>query len=369
VKGQTPDGKYCGSKVDLLNFSFDPTNAALYKAVGDFQGAVEAITAQEGTDVWGNFARQYTHEEVCVFWNIRADGVCGTQNNEGCDPRQLSCCGADKSCTTNDETTGFCPPGTLQDWSDPYNLTAAPDSMRKRVTTLTGPACSGNHPLVGKPGVCISKTSCASQGGKSVVGLCPSYGANILCCAGKGFAYRYESSPLLCGDYAGAQVQSISGNGGVTYKVVKILKNHLVDPASYNAAPTQKDNTMELSTACAFSKMRNAALKAGINIQIASGFRTLARQQYFYNCYRCKCCNGGNLAAVPGTSNHGRGLALDVNTNCGGQSGSTPPSACTRGGVYRWMRANAHTYGFVRTVFIEPWHWEHRPGTNAPYYQ
>jgi len=303
---------------------------------------------------------------LCIF-TTRADGVCETKVNEGCDPNGLPCCGQN-NCIEKDETTGYCAPGA-RDWSDPYNLTASPDSARKRVVTLTGPSCAGNHPLIGKPGVCISKETCASKGGKSVTGLCPAYGNDILCCAGKGFAYKFESSPKLCADYVGDEVYSITGNGGVKYSVVKIHKGHLTDPSSYTASSTAKDNTMEVSTACAFSKMRNAALKSKISITISSGFRTLARQQYFYNCYKCQCCNGGNLAAVPGTSNHGRGLALDLNTNCGGQSGGSPPSVCTRGGVYKWLRANAHTYGFIRTVEVEPWHWEYRPGSKAPSYQ
>lgn len=61
------------------------------------------------------------------------------------------------------------------------------------------------------------------------------------------------------------------------------------------------------------------------------------------------------LAAVPGTSNHGWGLALDL---CGGiQSFSTPQFA--------WMAANASSFGWVHPPWAapgrgreEPWHWE-----------
>lgn len=114
---------------------------------------------------------------------------------------------------------------------------------------------------------------------------------------------------------------------------------------------------MTTTTACAFDKMATAAKQAGVTITIASGFRTIARQEYFYNCYITKSCNGGNLAAVPGTSNHGRGAALDLNTNCGSQSGSTP--ACGGSAVYQWLYKYGHTYGFTRTVQSEPWHWEY----------
>jgi hypothetical protein len=40
-----------------------------------------------------------------------------------------------------------------------------------------------------------------------------------------------------------------------------------------------------------------------------SSYRTYAQQQYFWNLYRS---GRGNLAARPGTSNHGWGLAVDI---------------------------------------------------------
>ena len=49
--------------------------------------------------------------------------------------------------------------------------------------------------------------------------------------------------------------------------------------------------------------------------------------------------------AIPGTSNHERGLAIDFN-NC-----STRSSAC-----FQWLAANAGGYGF-RNLPSEPWHW------------
>jgi cell wall-associated NlpC family hydrolase len=61
------------------------------------------------------------------------------------------------------------------------------------------------------------------------------------------------------------------------------------------------------------------------------------------------------LAAVPGTSNHGWALAVDL---CGGINvGGSPQSA--------WMQANAARFGFVHPPWAqagaekpEPWHWE-----------
>ncbi len=208
-----------------------------------------------------------------------------------------------------------------------------------------GTACNAN----GRVGVCVSTTSC---GGDHLAGHCPG-AASIQCCVAKSSG----SANGLCGSYAGSAVSSIAGNGNVMYSVVKIRQEHLSNPAIYSAAPTAQDNTMTTTTACAFDKMASAAKQAGVAITIASGFRTVARQEYFWNCYQTKQCNNGNLAARPGTSNHGRGIALDVNTNCGTQTGAKPN--CGGSKVYQWLLKNGHNYGFKRTVQSEPWHWEY----------
>ena len=62
------------------------------------------------------------------------------------------------------------------------------------------------------------------------------------------------------------------------------------------------------------------------------------------------------LAAVPGTSNHGWGLAVDL---CGGVDAFGTAQ-------YSWMLANAGRFGFVHPTWAdpgngreEPWHWEY----------
>jgi hypothetical protein len=61
------------------------------------------------------------------------------------------------------------------------------------------------------------------------------------------------------------------------------------------------------------------------------------------------------LAAVPGTSNHGWGLAVDL---CGGINSAGTPQ-------WAWMQANAGRFGFLNPQWArpgaekpEPWHWE-----------
>jgi len=61
------------------------------------------------------------------------------------------------------------------------------------------------------------------------------------------------------------------GNGNKKYTVVKILRAHLSQPSSYDKSPNDSDNTMLVSTACAFDRMRNAAKAAGVTLTINSG--------------------------------------------------------------------------------------------------
>ncbi|PRY50473.1 septal ring factor EnvC (AmiA/AmiB activator) [Geodermatophilus tzadiensis] len=65
------------------------------------------------------------------------------------------------------------------------------------------------------------------------------------------------------------------------------------------------------------------------------------------------------LAAVPGTSNHGWGLAVDL---CGGIERFGTPQ-------YAWMAANAGRFGWLHPAWAdpgngreEPWHWEYAGG-------
>ncbi len=101
---------------------------------------------------------------------------------------------------------------------------------------------------------------------------------------------------------------------------------------------------VEVHTANAYYVMAQAAAKAGVQLAVVSGFRTMAQQQTLYNCYKCCCCNSCNLAAVPGTSNHQSGHALDLNTSATG--------------VYSWLNKHGQSFGWKRTVPSEAWHWE-----------
>lgn len=82
-----------------------------------------------------------------------------------------------------------------------------------------------------------------------------------------------------------------------------------------------------------------AAAKAdGVNLGATDGYRSYDEQ------VRLKA-KKPNLAATPGKSNHGRGLAVDV---AGGSK------------AIAWLDRNASRFGFRNPIRKkEPWHWEH----------
>lgn len=101
----------------------------------------------------------------------------------------------------------------------------------------------------------------------------------------------------------------------------------------------------------------NAAYRAdfGYNLKISSSYRSYSQQ---VSTRAAK----GSLAAAPGTSNHGLGLAVDF-ANFGGVGQYNTTN-------YQWMRANAGRFGWVHPPYMqpggsgphEPWHWEYGTG-------
>lgn len=88
----------------------------------------------------------------------------------------------------------------------------------------------------------------------------------------------------------------------------------------------------------------------GKTLVINDGYRDLAGQQQAWYEYQYQ---GGNLAAYPGTSNHGWATAVDF-------GGEVYTGSWTQG--HRWLQANAAAYGWwwagKNFGQIEYWHWE-----------
>ena len=85
-----------------------------------------------------------------------------------------------------------------------------------------------------------------------------------------------------------------------------------------------------------------------------TGYRTFEKQAELYECYKNNNCNNGNLAATPGTSNHGWGAAVDINRTQAGISTKSDADMSAPASV--WLNKFGKDYGFVFTVGTENWH-------------
>lgn len=94
----------------------------------------------------------------------------------------------------------------------------------------------------------------------------------------------------------------------------------------------------------------------GTDLAIVSSYRTIGEQFAL-------AVNKPNLAATPGTSKHGLGLAIDFGSVINNYSSAQ----------HIWMRLNAPDFGWDNPVWarangsrLEPWHWEFHDGLLIP---
>jgi hypothetical protein len=92
----------------------------------------------------------------------------------------------------------------------------------------------------------------------------------------------------------------------------------------------------------------------GIDFTISEAFRDIPTQERLYDLYRRGI---GNPAAVPGTSSHGQGLAVDINSWVYGAGGTIR---------HQWLVDNAPRFGWswelVGKPSGEPWHFNYVGG-------
>lgn len=92
------------------------------------------------------------------------------------------------------------------------------------------------------------------------------------------------------------------------------------------------------------NRMIQDAKRDGVRIGITDSYRPYAEQVDLAR--RKGLYSQGGLAAKPGTSEHGWGMAADLDLNAKALS---------------WMRQHAKDYGFVENVPRETWHWAYKP--------
>ncbi|MCJ1963660.1 MULTISPECIES: M15 family metallopeptidase [unclassified Candidatus Nanosynbacter] len=125
-------------------------------------------------------------------------------------------------------------------------------------------------------------------------------------------------------------------------------ENGKIPDSELQALSFSPGNKMNKKAAIAMEEM-NKAYKAdnGSDLIINDAYREYDRQVKLRE-------QLGSTAGVPGTSNHGWGLAADIEVGAFGSS------------TYNWLKANAHKYGYVHPAWAEPggsnpeqWHWEY----------
>lgn len=139
-----------------------------------------------------------------------------------------------------------------------------------------------------------------------------------------------QKSPGSYGPLAPPPELVVFGNGAV--------------PAAALAPVGDTEHRLWAPAANGLSALMDDAAAEGIDIGITDSYRPLAVQERLAR--EKGLYSQGGLAAVPGTSNHGWGVATDLDLD---------------GPALEWMRENGWRYGFVEDVPREPWHWTYRP--------
>lgn len=117
--------------------------------------------------------------------------------------------------------------------------------------------------------------------------------------------------------------------------------------------------------------MFDAARADGLQLFVREGYRTHDEQEKLLADKIQSYCNEGysrleakrlalGWVAVPGTSEHELGIAVDINADTNISSSDE---------IYSWLESNAHNYGFIRRyhpnksditgVNYEPWHYRY----------
>ena len=211
--------------------------------------------------------------------------------------------------------------------------TATPSAEGGGATAAPSPSAGGSSGSGGgeMPGVDImgNATGMPQAGGATATpGAGPSGGA---------------TPPTLAPPGGGSTGPATEGAG--TAAGDKSGQNGMLPPSSLSPVGVGSHKAQPVA-ADAFKAMRAAAAKDKVDLGITDSYRSYAAQ---VDVKRRK----PNLAATPGKSNHGWGLAFDMSF---GSNQNSPG--------YKWMTQNASKFGFKGPLQkpFEPWHWEYKGG-------
>lgn len=141
-----------------------------------------------------------------------------------------------------------------------------------------------------------------------------------------------------------------SNSKGYTRSQARKQTNGKISSSMLVAIPWDKEKTLIAAPALKDLTRMNTAFKArfGKNLDIDLAYRTRSTQDYLMKEL------GPYIAAKPGTSNHGWGMAIDVPETY---------DYSFRGKYYKWLKANSKKYNWIHQGYLE----EYRNGKLNPY--
>jgi D-alanyl-D-alanine carboxypeptidase len=149
------------------------------------------------------------------------------------------------------------------------------------------------------------------------------------------------------GTFADALAQAVTRPAGATgapsvAALQRDYRNGRIPPEALSAIG-RGDHRLAAPAAAAFAALELAARRDGVSFAVTDSYRSydaqvdLVRRKGLYS--------QGGLAAEPGTSQHGWGLAVDLDLDAEAQA---------------WMRTNGARFGFEEDTPREPWHWAYK---------
>jgi zinc D-Ala-D-Ala carboxypeptidase len=160
---------------------------------------------------------------------------------------------------------------------------------------------------------------------------------------GTSFASMYASALTEAGATTSAATSGRLTADGVPVELASYGNGKI--PASALRAVGDTGHKLWAPAAASLEARVTAARRDGVQIGITDSYRPYAEQVDLAQ--RKGLYSEGGLAAKPGTSDHGWGMAVDLDLDS---------RALT------WMRANAGRFGFVEDTPREPWHWAFQTG-------
>ena len=156
------------------------------------------------------------------------------------------------------------------------------------------------------------------------------------------------------------------------WNLILVNRNSYI-PDDYKVELTELSNGEKVDSRIypELQEMFNDARAQGYGLFVREGYRTQEEQQQLldekreaHESERKSKCEAKKLAeqwvAIPGTSEHQLGIAVDINADTTKSSSDD---------VYSWLAENAHKYGFIKRypsdktditgVINEPWHYRY----------